>query len=326
MTTLIDAFGREITDLRISLTNRCNFGCVYCHDEGLGPVQEPRAAHPDEMLPIEIERLVRIAREFNIRSVKLTGGEPLIRSDIAEIVERIVRHIADVSMTTNGSMLAQKAGILRSAGLKRVNVSVDSRDPEAFREIRKGSLAPVLEGIGAALAVGLKPVKLNMVVFKKTVGHIPVMIDHIGQTEGLKLQLIQFMPELVGQKEWMVDIDEVKAELERKADRVLVRDMHHRKIYCFGGAEVEVVDPVYNKEFCANCRRLRVTHDGQLKGCLNRDDDLVTTRGLDDDGLRRAFQGVVARRVPYYGVYIPKFPERPISAVKIHPHGALSGK
>lgn len=316
MNTLMDTFGREITDLRISLTNRCNFGCVYCHDEGLGPVQEPRAAHPNEMLPIEIERLVRIAREFNIRSVKLTGGEPLIRSDIAEIVERIVGHISDVSMTTNGSMLANKADVLRSAGLKRVNVSVDSLDPEAFQDIRKGTLAPVLEGIGAALAVGLKPVKLNMVVFKKTVSHIPAMIDHIGRTEGLKLQLIQFMPELAGQKEWMVDIDEVKAELERKADRVLVRDMHHRKIYSFGGAEVEVVDPVYNREFCFNCRRLRVTHDGKLKGCLNRDDDLVTTRGLSDDGIRLAFRWVVAQRVPYYGVYVKNFPERKIAEVQ----------
>lgn len=310
MATLIDVFGREITDIRISLTNRCNFGCVYCHDEGLGPVQQPRSAHPDEMTPEEIEQVVRIAREFNIRSVKLTGGEPLVRSDIVEIVERIVRHIGDVSMTTNGSMLTAKAGALRSAGLKRVNVSVDALDPSAFQEIRKGTLAPVLEGIGAALSAGLKPVKLNMVVFKKTVSHIPAMIDHIGKTEGLKLQLIQFMPELVGQKEWMVNIDEVKADLERKADHVLVRDMHHRRIYCFGNAEVEVVDPVYNQEFCMNCRRLRVTHDGQLKGCLNRDDDLVPTRGLDDDGIRRAFQTVVARRVPFYGAYIKKYPDR----------------
>lgn len=310
MTTLIDSFGREITDIRISLTNRCNFKCVYCHDEGLGPVQDARAAHPDEMTVEEIERIVKIAREFGIRSVKLTGGEPLARADIGEIVERIVRHIGDISMTTNGSMLASKAAALRSAGLKRINVSVDSLDPAAFQNIRRGSLAPVLEGIGAALAVGLKPVKLNMVVFKKTVAQIPAMIEHIGKTEGLKLQLIQFMPELVGQKEWMVDIDEVKHQLEEKADRVLVRDMHHRRIYCFGSAEVEVVDPVYNKEFCLNCRRLRVTHDGQLKGCLNRDDDLVATRGLDDEGVREAFKKVVAQRVPYYGVFIKDFPAR----------------
>jgi len=262
------------------------------------------------MLPIEIERIVRVAREFNIRSVKLTGGEPLVRNDIVEIVERIVRHMADVSMTTNGSLLASKAGMLRTAGLKRVNVSVDALDPEVFQEIRRGTLAPVLEGVGAALSAGLKPVKLNMVVLKSTVAHIPAMIDHIRQMEGLKLQLIQFMPEWVGQKAWMVDMEEVKAELERKADRVLVRDMHHRRIYCFGSTEVEVVDPVYNREFCFHCRRLRVTHDGRLKGCLNRDDDLVATRGLDDDGLRQAFRDVVARRVPYYGVYVTTVPER----------------
>ena len=172
-------FGREI-DIRIDQPVQLRV-CIAT-TKGWG--RQPRAAHPDEMTPDHIETLVRIAREFNIRSVKLTGGEPLIRSDIVEIIERIVHHIADVSMTTNGSMLASKAGVLRSAGLKRVNVSMDSLEPQAFQEIRKGSLAPVLEGIGAALGAGLKPVKLNMVVFKKTVYHIPAMIDHIGRTEG----------------------------------------------------------------------------------------------------------------------------------------------
>src|SRR5438309_10791648 len=136
-----------------------------------------------------------------------------------------------------------------------------------------------------------------MVVFKHTLAHIPEMIDFISDGDGLKLQLIQFMPELVGQQEWMVDIDSLKKWLEVRADRVLVREMHHRRIYLFNGAEVEVVDPVYNAEFCMNCHRIRVTHDGQLKGCLNRSDDLIPTRGLDGDGLREAFRRVVANRV-----------------------------
>ena len=314
---LVDAFGREVTDLRISVTKRCNFGCVYCHDEGLGPILRPRAAHEDEMSAEEIGRVVRIAREFGIRSIKYTGGEPLIRTDLEEIVERTVRQIPDVSMTTNGSMLARRAEGLRNAGLKRVNVSMDSVDPEAFRDIRKGDLHPVLEGVREAIRVGLTPVKLNMVVLKHTVDGIPAMLDFVGNSHGnLKLQLIQFMPELVDHREWSVDIDAVKAWLAKRADRVIVREMHHRRIYLYNGTEVEVVDPVHNEEFCLNCHRIRLTHKGELKGCLNRNDDLIPTRGLDDGGVREAFQRCVAERVPYYGAYITEFPRRDSLAAK----------
>jgi GTP 3',8-cyclase len=313
---LVDAFGREVTDIRISVTKRCNFGCIYCHDEGLGPIQRPRMPHEEEMTVDEIDRIVRVAREFEIRSVKFTGGEPLVRQDMEEIVGRTVRQIDDVSMTTNGSMLAPRAEALRDAGLKRVNVSVDSLDPEAFKDIRKGDLQPVLRGIQEALRVGLKPVKLNMVVFERTLPFIPQMIDFIGHGEGLKLQLIQFMPELVDHVQWMVNIDAVKKWLEARADEVLVREMHHRSIYLFNGAEVEVVDPVYNAEFCMNCHRIRVTHKGELKGCLNRNDDLIPTRGLDQAALREAFQRVVANRVPYYGGYVKEYPRRDPEAAK----------
>src|SRR3989449_313862 len=185
-----------------------------------------------------------------------------------------------------------------------MKVSVDPRGPAAGRDIRKGELARVLRGIREARRVGLKPVKLNLVVFRQTLPHIPRMIEYTSDGDGLKLQLIQFMPELVGQQNWMVDIDRLKKWLERRADKVLVREMHHRRIYLFNGAEVEVVDPVYNAEFCMNCHRIRVTHQGELKGCLNRNDDLIPTRGLDDDGLRDAFRRVVANRVPYYGAYV----------------------
>jgi GTP 3',8-cyclase len=307
---LSDAYGREVTDIRVSVTKRCNFGCVYCHDEGLGPVARPHAPHGEEMTPQEVERLVRVAREFGIRSVKFTGGEPLVRQDLEEIVGRTVEQIPDVSLTTNGSMLEGRAEALRDAGLKRVNVSVDSIDPDQFRSIRKGALGPVLRGIREALRVGLKPVKLNMVVFRPTLANIPQMIEFVGETEGLKLQLIQFMPELVTHPEWMVDIATVKRWLEEHATRVLVREMHHRRVYLFREAEVEVVDPVYNPEFCANCHRIRVTHKGELKGCLNRNDDLVPTRGLDDDALRLAFRQVISTRVPYYGAFVTDFPRR----------------
>src|SRR6266850_1417542 len=154
---LVDAFGRSVTDIRVSVTKRCNFGCIYCHDEGLGPVVKPRMPHEDEMTVDEIERLLRIAREFGIRSVKFTGGEPLVRLDMEDIIDRAVRQIPDVSMTTNGSMLGPRAEGLRTAGLKRVNVSIDALDPVAFRDIRKGELAPVLRGIQRARGRGRGP-------------------------------------------------------------------------------------------------------------------------------------------------------------------------
>src|SRR2546427_2419048 len=168
---LVDAFGREVTDIRVSVTKRCNFGCIYCHDEGLGPILRPRMPHEDEISAEEIERLLRVAREFGIRSVKFTGGEPLGRLDMEEIIDRSVRQLPDVSMTTNGSMLAKRAEALRDAGLKRANVSIDSLDPVAFHEIRKGQRAPDLRGIQAALRVGLRPGQLNRVVIKQTLPH-----------------------------------------------------------------------------------------------------------------------------------------------------------
>jgi GTP 3',8-cyclase len=298
---LVDAFGRPTTDLRISVTERCNFRCVYCHNEGQGaPVRPPRDPHGDEMTPEHIERLVRVGASFGIRRVKLTGGEPLVRGDLEEIVRRCARHVDEVSLTTNGSMLESRAVGLRAAGLQRCNVSLDSLTPKDFEEIRGGQLAPVLRGVRAALDAGLKPLKINMVVYAHTVKNIEPMIEYVGRTEGLRLQLIQFMPEMAWMRPFTVDIQTVRLMLEAKADAVAERRMHHRKRYRIQGAWVEIVDPVDNPDFCAACQRLRVTADGHLKGCINSNKDLVATVGLDDDGLRQAFGRAVALRRPFY--------------------------
>lgn len=304
---LADRYGRGVTDLRISVTDTCNFKCVFCHNEGLGEVRRPRDPRPDELSPEEIERIVRVAHGVGINSIKLTGGEPTVRLDLEEIVARIARHVPDVSMTTNGSMLAPRAQALKDAGLRRVNVSLHALDAQAFRRITQGSLRPVLKGIQAALEVGLTPVKLNMVVYRDTVEIIPAMVEYVGNTEGLMLQLIQFMPDLkVGMEDLVVDMEPIRQWLHANADLVGIREMHHRRIYHLGKAKVEVVDPVWNTEFCMNCHRIRLTHDGKLKGCLNRSDDLVSVRGLDDEGIRAALVQVVANRVPYYGVYVKR--------------------
>jgi GTP 3',8-cyclase len=297
---LVDRYGRPTTDLRISVTERCNFRCHYCHNEGQGSrVASPSAPHADEMTPAEIERLVRIGSEFGIGRVKLTGGEPLVRPDLEEIVRRIAPYV-EVSLTTNGSMLEHRAAGLREAGLARCNVSLDSLAPKEFEDIRGGQLAPVLRGVRAALEAGLRPLKINLVVYRHTVKNIESMIEYVGGTQGLRLQLIQFMPEMAWMRPLAVDIETVRLMLEAQADAVQERRLHHRKRYRIRGAWVEVVDPVNNPDFCMGCQRLRITHDGQLKGCINVNSNRVTTRGLDDDGVRAAFKRAVDLRAPFY--------------------------
>ena len=301
---LVDAYGRHVSDLRVSVTDRCNFHCVYCHNEGLGDTRGPADATAGEMTAEHVVRLLRVAREFDVTRVKFTGGEPLLRRDLEEIV-RAVSPFMEVSLTTNGSLLANRAQALADAGVTRVNISIDTLDARHFRSVRRGSLEPVLAGLEAALAAGLAPVKINTVLMDDTLGELPELVDFVAQRRDLHLQLIEVMPEIRSDMlERRVDLDKVRAWLRERTGRVEQRTMHHRNVYHLeSGATVELVDPVGNAEFCANCHRVRVTHDGQLKGCLNRLDDYVPTLGLDDDGLRAAFRRVVAERVPYYGVY-----------------------
>ncbi len=301
---LVDGFGRELTGIRVSLTDRCNFDCVYCHNEGLGDTRGPMDPQDDEMTTDEVVRILEVAAEFGVDAVKFTGGEPMLRGDLEEIIDRTPSTM-EISMTTNGTFLPGRAEALVDAGLERVNVSQDSMDPEAFAEITKaGAYDRVLEGIDAALDAGLDPVKLNMVVFDQTAPYIPEMVERVGKEKGLQLQLIEYMPELTGHHEWAIDIDRVHGWLEERAERIEVREMHGRKRYWINGGMVEIVDPVENPSFCANCHRVRVTPEGELKGCLNRTDDYVSMDPMTKPAIRAAFQEVVANRVPFYGEYM----------------------
>jgi cyclic pyranopterin phosphate synthase len=234
----------------------------------------------------------------------------------------------EVSMTTNGTFLPGRAEVLADAGLTRVNVSQDAIDPEAFAELTKsGAYDAVIEGVEAALDAGLAPVKLNMVVMEPTAGYVPRMVDHVAKNDGLQLQLIEYMPEIAGHPEWAIDIDRVHDWLTDRADHVEHREMHDRRRYFVDGdaeAEtpdidsgdpdgpaaghgmVEIVDPVENEEFCANCHRVRVTHDGKFKGCLNRHDDHRSMAGMSRGEIRAAYRETVDNRVPYYGEYMVK--------------------
>ncbi|MBZ6494006.1 GTP 3',8-cyclase MoaA [Natrinema longum] len=301
---LADEFGREVTGVRVSLTDRCNFDCVYCHNEGLGDTRGPMDPQDDEMSTDDVVRFLEVAAEFDVDAVKFTGGEPMLRQDLEEIIERTPDEM-EVSLTTNGTFLPGRAADLVDAGLERVNVSQDALDPEDFAAVTKsGAYEKVLEGVEAALDAGLDPVKLNMVVFEHTAGYVPEMVDHVAANDGLQLQLIEYMPELTGKPEWNIDIGRVHDWLAEQADEIEHREMHDRKRYWVDGGMVEIVDPVENPTFCANCHRVRVTHEGHLKGCLNRNDDLKSMGEMTKPEIREAFRDVVANRVPYYGEYM----------------------
>jgi len=324
---LEDDHGREVTGIRVSLTDRCNFDCVYCHNEGLGDTRGPMEPQDDEMTADEVVRILEVVSEFGIDSVKFTGGEPMLRQDLAEIIRRTPDGM-EVSMTTNGTFLPGRAETLVDAGLERVNVSQDALDREAFAELTKsGAYDRVIEGVGAALDAGLAPVKLNMVVFEPTAGYVAGMAEHVARNEGLQLQLIEYMPEIAGHPEWAIDIDRVHGWLAEKAHRIERREMHGRARYYVreetldvdedasvdldvssAGSSteglVEIVDPVENPQFCANCHRVRVTHDGKFKGCLNRHDDHRPMGEMSRAEIRETFRETVANRVPYYGEYL----------------------
>lgn len=297
----MDRYGRTINGLRISVTENCNFNCFYCHREGC-----PESSR--EMSPDEIGSIVKIASEFGVEKVKITGGEPLLRDDIVEIVAASIKPgIREVSMTTNGTMLSDKAQELAEAGLDRVNISLDTLDAEKFVRItHNGSLEKVLEGINAALEAKLVPIKLNMVLLKGVnEDEVDRMISFAGE-RGMILQLIELV-DLNGEdfKEHHLALDEIERALAAKATAIRTRRlMQSRKRYLLPNGEVEVVRPMHNTRFCAHCHRLRLTPDGYLKPCLMRNDNLVDilsfVRAGDIEGAKRAFVEAVWRREPYF--------------------------
>ena len=289
---LKDSYNRPVSNLRISLTPKCNLSCIYCHAEGENAPQEQISA-PD------IAEILRVAAGFGIRSVKFTGGEPTLRPDLVDII-RSVPEGMESSMTTNGTLLAAIAGDLKCAGLSRVNVSLDSLDPVTYKKITgTDRLSDVLDGIAAALDAGLTPVKLNMVVLKGINEHeIDDFMAYIRGNRNLILQLIELMQ--FNNCAHHGDMNGLEGSIAARATQVLTRRMHHRKKYCLDGAEVEVVRPRHNTEFCAFCNRLRVTSDGKLKPCLLRTDNHVDIRGKKGRELEALFREAVSKREPFY--------------------------
>jgi len=289
---LTDSYNRPVTNLRISLTAKCNLKCRYCHREG-------EVSPKEEMTLEDIAEVLKTAAKFNMNSVKLTGGEPTLRKDIVEIIKSVPSSM-EASMTTNGTLLSPIAQDLKDAGLSRVNISIDSLNREKYREISGRDYLPrVLEGIDSSINAGLTPVKLNVVVLKGcNDDEIEDFISYAGKKKDVILQFIEQMD--ITAKDSDGSISSLEDNLKRRSETIITRRMHHRKKYCIEGAEVEIVRPMHNNEFCAFCNRLRVTSDGELKPCLLRHDNHLSIRGKKGAELEELFRTAVSRREPFF--------------------------
>lgn len=300
---LVDSYGRQIRDLRIAVTDRCNFRCTYCMpEEGMEWV--PR----DEVLTFEeIERVARICVErYGLESIRLTGGEPTIRSHFPELVARLSALGIDLSMTTNGATLALMADDLAAAGLKRINVSLDSLREDRFIELtRRDRLENVLEGIEAAVSAGISPVKVNVVVMRGINDDEILDFARFGREAGVAVRFIEFMP---------LDADE-KWSQKRVMPAAEILDLIHgefpvtqiengsspatRFVYDDGRGEFGLISSV-SEPFCETCDRIRLTSEGQIRNCLFslEESDLrsLLRSGGSDDEIAAVIESSVASK------------------------------
>ena len=326
---LIDRYGRVATDLRVSLTDRCNLRCSYCMPaEGLAWLPGPEVLTDDEVV-----RLVRVAVErLGIAQVRFTGGEPLLRRGLVEIVAACARLVPrpELSLTTNAVGLTRLAQPLAEAGLDRVNGSLDTLDPQRFETIaRRRRLDDVLDGLTAAAAAGLTPVKINAVLMRGVNDDEAPRLLRWALGAGYEMRFIEQMP-LDAQHAWdrdqMVTADEILTTLRYEFDLTPVGD-HERGsapaetwLVDGGPAKVGVIGSV-TRPFCGACDRTRLTADGQVRNCLfaRAESDLRTPlrSGAGDAELARLWEVAMAGKLPGHGIDDPGFlqPARPMSAI-----------
>jgi cyclic pyranopterin phosphate synthase len=317
---LQDQFGRKIEYLRLSVTDRCDFRCAYCLPKGFKGFTQP-----DSWLEVdEIECLVGIFADLGVSKVRLTGGEPLVRRELPEIVRRLNRlpGIEDLSLSTNASQLARQAAVLHDNGVSRINVSLDSLDPQRFHEITGGRLDQVLAGLKAAKQVGMRPIKINMVVMRGINDHeIPDMVGFCLEHD-FTLRLIETMPMgQTGQQaiDRFVSLQQVKAELEKvyelepavmqgagPARYVRVKDTNLR---------IGFITPL-SQHFCETCNRVRLSVEGTLYLCLGQHNNLelrpLLRRGAPQGELRDAIIEAIDRKPARH-----EFNERPGRIVRV---------
>ncbi|MET0146263.1 MAG: GTP 3',8-cyclase MoaA [Ilumatobacteraceae bacterium] len=306
---LVDPFGRVIGDLRISVTDRCNFRCTYCMPEE-GMQWLPRS----EVLTFEeIERLARIMVDrYGVESIRLTGGEPTMRAHLPRLVSMLAalrgpNGPVDVAMTTNGATLRAVAGALRDAGLRRVNISLDTLDRQRFVEMtRRDEIDHVLDGIDAAIATGFDPVKINTVVQRGVNDDELLDLAAFGRDKGVEVRFIEFMPldasggwagdAVVGQDEIVARIAAVHPLEQLPARGAAPAD---RWRYLDGGGTIGVI-PSVTKPFCGDCDRVRLTADGQFRTCLFATDEFdlraAMRRGESDDDVAGRIERAVGTK------------------------------
>jgi len=290
---LLDRLGRPFRDLRISVTDRCNFRCSYCMPEQVYGEHYRFLPKRDLLTFEEIVRVARLMIGLGARKIRLTGGEPLVRQQIERLVAQLaaLEGLEDLAMTTNGFLLAEKAAALRDAGLRRVTVSLDSLDDEVFRRMNGGraGVAPVLEGIAAAERVGLTPIKLNAVVQRGVNDHTLLDLARFGRERGYIVRFIEYM-DVGNLNGWRREDVVPAAEIVERLDAMwplepipsnYPGEVANRFRYRDGGGEIGVIASV-TQPFCGSCTRLRLSPEGQLYTCL------FGTHGTDLRGPLRA--------------------------------------
>jgi cyclic pyranopterin phosphate synthase len=303
---LIDPFGRTIRDLRISVTDRCNFRCTYCMPEE-GMTWLPRS----EVLTFEeIERVARLFVErFDVTGIRLTGGEPTVRAHLPVLVQKLAAlhtgtHPVDLAMTTNGATFRLLAHELRDAGLQRVNISLDTLQRDKFEQMtRRDELVRVLDGIEAAKEAGFAPVKINAVVERGVNDDEIVDLARYGRDHGVEVRFIEFMP-LDASGHWLNDKvvgqDEIVAALSAEFPLELMPSRGAAPAdtwrYLDGKGKVGVI-PTVTKPFCGDCDRVRLTADGKFRTCLFATDEFdllsLMRQGADDDAVAAEIQRAV---------------------------------
>ena len=305
-----DLLERPLKDLRVSVTDRCNYRCRYCM-----PLAEYDWIAKKEILSFEeITRLVRLAVSLGVSRVRITGGEPLVRSHIEELITQLaaLEGPEDLSLTTNGALLARKAAVLKKAGLSRINVSLDTLRPERFRRLtQRGTLQDVLTGIQEARRVGLTPVKINSVIIRGTNEDEIVDLVEFSRQNGLQIRFIEYM-DVGNANQWSLEKTVSKQEIletihrknpvqeiGRKEGRAPAVDYRLRD----GSGQLGIIGSV-TEPFCATCSRARLTADGQLVTCLFASDghDLkaLLRSGAGDTEIRQVMESIWAKRTDRY--------------------------
>jgi GTP 3',8-cyclase len=310
----IDTLGRPLHDLRISVTDRCNFRCVYCMPKEIFGKDFQFLPRAEILTFEEIERLVRIFVSLGVRKIRLTGGEPLVRRDLERLIEKLAKiGDLDLTLTTNGSLLAQKARALAAAGLRRVTVSLDSLDDATFKAMNDSDfpVAKVLAGIEAAQAAGLAPIKINMVTKRGVNDSSIVPMARYFKGTGMTLRFIEFM-DVGSTNGWRLDdvvpAREIVSMIDREMPLEPVQADYRGEVaaryrYKDGGGEIGVISSV-TQPFCADCTRARLSADGSLYTCLfateGHDLRSLVRSGATDEEITHAIASVWTERTDRY--------------------------